>query len=406
MKTESVPMIQIQPIRSALFVLALSLSAVSCAQVDHKGNHRAVAHSAPEDAQAPLRFLPLPSLQELDGLLSAAEQAPVIYLGESHRSYGDHLLQLAVLRGLYQQNHQLIIGMEAFQRPFQGALDAYIGGEIDEAEMLRRTEWYSRWSFGYRLYRPILRFARENRIPVIALNLPREITGAVAREGREALTPEQQAMLPDEIDRSDQAYETRLRSIFAQHPHREGQQFERFREVQLLWDEGMAETAARALRDHPNSRLAVIAGSGHLMFRSGIPNRLDRRIQDRGLLVLPADHLVLEPEAADYLAFAPEATLPPAGSLGVMLEQDETGVRVEKILETGAAANSELHQDDRILAIGDTRITSYGDVKIALLDTRPGQTVPIKIRRDRLLMGETELNIDFVLGGPLALSMK
>ncbi len=384
---------------TALFACGLAAS-LALAQPPQAGAPPALEPDHGPVPAAPT-FMAVAPRQDLDQLLAAAGDAPVVYLGESHTRYADHLLHLDILRALHQRYPHWIIGMEAFQRPFQPALDAYIGGEIDEAAMLRRTEWYDRWAFDYRLYRPILRFARENRIPVIALNLPREITGVVARQGRDALTPEQKAQLPADMDRSDQAYEARLRTIFEQHPRDEERTFERFREVQLLWDEGMAETAAQALRARPQHRMAVIAGSGHLMFRSGIPNRLDRRIGQRGALILPAGHITAEPGVADYLAFTADLELPPAGTLGVMLEEDDAGVRVEAILEQGAAANSALREGDRILAIGGSPVSSHADIKLALLDTRPGQRTSIAVSRDRLLFGDNELTLEFELGGPL-----
>ena len=63
--------------------------------------------------------------------------------------------------------------MEMFQRPFQKVLDDYIGGKIDEAEFLKGTEYFKRWGFDYQLYRPILLFARSEKIPVVALKSSR-----------------------------------------------------------------------------------------------------------------------------------------------------------------------------------------------------------------------------------------
>ena len=68
--------------------------------------------------------------------------------------------------------------------------------------MLERTEWATRWGFGWEMYAPMLRLCRERGIPVIALNAEKEITRTVSREGLDALTPEQRASLPP-LDATD-----------------------------------------------------------------------------------------------------------------------------------------------------------------------------------------------------------
>ena len=74
--------------------------------------------------------------------------------------------------------------MEFIQRPFQPALDAYISGAITEREFLKRAEYFDRWGFDYRLYRPIFSFAKEHGIPMVALNAERELAEKVAKVGK------------------------------------------------------------------------------------------------------------------------------------------------------------------------------------------------------------------------------
>ncbi len=93
----------------------------------------------------------LANLTNLEALIPRLADRRVVFVGEAHDRYEDHLNQLAIIRGLHQRGADLAIGMEMFQQPFQAALDAYIAGEIDEDEMLRRTDYFERWRFDYRL---------------------------------------------------------------------------------------------------------------------------------------------------------------------------------------------------------------------------------------------------------------
>jgi len=132
------------------------------------------------------------NVRGLDALLDILADKRVIYIGESHDRYEDHLNQLGILRGLKARGRHLAIGMEFFQQPFQPVLDAFVAGTLGEADFLKQTEYFERWRFDYRLYRPLLRFAREHGIPVIirdnlsTLDLP-TTAGAAALRGHEPL---------------------------------------------------------------------------------------------------------------------------------------------------------------------------------------------------------------------------
>jgi uncharacterized iron-regulated protein len=340
----------------------------------------------------------LATLTNLEALIPRLADRRVVFVGEAHDRYEDHLNQLAIIRGLHQQGTELAIGMEMFQQPFQPALDAYIAGEIDEDDMLRRTDYFERWRFDYRLYRPILRFAREKGIPVIALNLEREITGKVGDGGLESLSADERARIPAEIDNDDSAYRERVKAVFDLHPKGrqeqpegddkdegkdEGKAFERFLSVQLLWDEGMAERAARYLQDHPNKRMVILAGSGHLEYGQGIPQRLLRRLPLSSAIVLNGGMRDLDPQAADYLLFPRRVELAATGRLGVMLDTEAKGpgVAVQGFSDNSGAAAAGMKEGDRILQVGDKDIGVYADIRLALMDSRPGQKLSVEVER-------------------------
>ena len=92
----------------------------------------------------------------LPELMTKLRSERLIYVGETHTAFADHLVQLDVLRGMASRPEGLALGVEWFQARFQPVLDAYLAGEINEADMLKQTEYYDRWRFDYRLYRPIV----------------------------------------------------------------------------------------------------------------------------------------------------------------------------------------------------------------------------------------------------------
>ena len=253
-------------------------------------------------------------------ILEDLTTADIVYLGETHDSVADHAAQLEIVAALYRDDPKLAIGMEMFQRPFQTALDAYLAGEIDEAELRDRTEYEERWGFPWEYYAPLLRFARAHGLPVLALNAPAEATQKVSREGLASLTPAERRYLPplEEIDTRNLPHRDWVRDIFARHDFTPNEEdFERFYAAQVLWDETMADTIARFVRERPDYRVVAIAGQGHTVYSYGIPSRVARRLQDRATLEqrsvifstevaedLTAE-LLAEPPIADYVWIHP-----------------------------------------------------------------------------------------------------
>lgn len=347
----------------------------------------------------PTRVVELSTLSALEDLIPRLADRRVVFVGEAHDRYEDHLNQLMVIRGLHGLGLDLAIGMEMFQQPFQEALDAYVAGEIDEAEMLRRTGYFERWRFDYRLYRPILRYAREHRIPLIALNLEREITEKVGQAGLGALDETQRARIPTQMDREDPVYRERLKRVFDLHPQDKDRDFENFLSVQLLWDEGMAERAADYLRQHPGKTMVILAGQGHIEFGQGIPRRLQRRLAVPAVSLLNGSQRDLEVGGADYLLFPRRVDLPITGRLGVMLDTEAKGpgVAVQGFSEPSGAAAAGMKAGDRIVRLGGQGIAEYTDIRVALMDSRPGEKLAVEVERGALLGSPERLTLEVEL---------
>ncbi|WP_299407368.1 ChaN family lipoprotein [Acaryochloris sp. IP29b_bin.148] len=250
---------------------------------------------------------------EQKALLDRLAQAQVVYLAETHDSQADHKAQLTIVQALYKRQPQLAIAMEMFQRPFQEPINRYLAGEITEAQLQKETEYRQRWGFDWEFYAPVLRFAKQHQLPVIALNTPTEVTKQVSRKGLESLTPADQTFIPPlaEIDVSNTAYRQKLKDIYEQfHPgHASEDGFDRFFAAQVLWDETMAEKIAQTVDQQPEQLVVVLAGKGHIEQGYGIPDRVVRRLQPRpqefrqySVYLNPMDEArqIVNPPAADF----------------------------------------------------------------------------------------------------------
>jgi uncharacterized iron-regulated protein len=344
---------------------------------DRSATYVSLPHITPERSE-----VPGPTIA-FEQMIDRLADKRVVFVGERHDRFDHHQNQLAVIRALHERNPNLAIGMEFFQRPFQPYLDQYVRDEIDQREMLRLTEYYLRWKYDFRLYAPILEYARENDIPVVALNLPPEITGPVGSGDFDSLTIEQLEELPQDMDREVPGYTERLETIFNYHPvAAHGSEVDRFLEVQLLWDEGMADRVATYLKDHPRTQMVVLAGSGHVAYGTGIPTRVARRLQGPMAIVVNDDGIGLSRNVADYVLLSEEASLPKAGMLGVMINTTDEGVVIRSFAEDSAAREAGLAKGDRIMRIAGHLIEDYEDVKLAMWDKAVGQDVAVAYQRE------------------------
>ena len=318
---------------------------------------------------------------DLDALVRDIKDKRVIYIGESHTSYADHVMQLEIIRRLYGLKGRLIIGMEMFQKPFQKYLDQYVAKQLSEEEFLKKTEYFTRWGYDYNLYRDILSFARAQAIPVIALNLSREITEKVADKGMDALSAKERAELPADMNLNNQDYREYLLGVYIQHEDKKN--FENFYISQILWDETMAHSVAEALRKYPEAQMVVLAGSGHLQHSWGIPARVRRLIGDTSALILNDSGQGVDRGLADFILFPEPLPAPESPRLQVMLKKEKEGVIIEKVLKDGPGEKAGLKEKDIIKAVDNRAVLDIDDIKILLLTKKRGDAVNVKVLRKK-----------------------
>jgi uncharacterized iron-regulated protein len=176
------------------------------------------------------------------------------------------------------------VGLEMFRHEEQAALDNWIRGTLSEKAF--KEIYYENWTLPWHLYRDIFVYARERKLPLVALNVSPEITRQVSREGFSSLTPEQIGELPQATCDIDETYMNFVRRVYGAHGH-PNQAFIHFCEAQMVWDTSMATYALSFLKRHPDRTLVVLAGSGHA-WRRGIPEQVRRRSPVPYKIILPS----------------------------------------------------------------------------------------------------------------------
>lgn len=234
--------------------------------------------------------------------------ADVILFGELHNNPICHWLQIEMTEFLSRESEaDLVLGMEMFEADQQLVLNEYLSGMMSERSFKGQTHFWPNYETDYK---PIIEFAKEKGLPVIASNVPRRYANIVYLKGYGALDSLPEAAkqyLPEGVMPMD----TNLRS---------------YRE---MFDMGMGHggwdmVKAQALKDwtmawniHRNrsegQQFLHFHGSFHSMYREGITWYLHQMAPDLKIVVIASVEQTeidtLDEEhlgEADYILAIPE----------------------------------------------------------------------------------------------------
>lgn len=234
-------------------------------------------------------------------VLDDLEQVRVIFVGELHDQSTHHAAQLQVIRALVERGQKVAVALEMFRAEGQPDLDRWSNGLLDEEEF--KLIYEDHWSM-WPIYKPIFNYARQFRLPLVGLNIDRDITRRIAAGGFDSLSAEQLTQLDGISCDVDQRYQDHMRKALGQHASGMGS-FRYFCEAQLVWDTMMARHLLNWQERHPDTIIVVLAGSTHA-WRYGIPEQLKRRSDLTYRILLPeipgrSDPSNTSSAEADYL---------------------------------------------------------------------------------------------------------
>lgn len=118
------------------------------------------------------------------------KDADIVLFGELHNNSLAHWLELRLAKEMFKEfGNNLILGSEMFESDTQIMIDEYFNGLYPTKNFEDEAKLWKNYSTDYK---PILEFARQNKLQYVATNIPRRYAAFVARNGLEKL-----AELPD-----------------------------------------------------------------------------------------------------------------------------------------------------------------------------------------------------------------
>jgi uncharacterized iron-regulated protein len=225
----------------------------------------------------------------------------IIIVGELHDVSEHHQFQLKLIKSIYEKEKNIAIAMEMFRADSQDSLDKWISGKMSLDDFIK--VYYDNWKIGWSLYADILNFARDNKIPIIGLNVPPEITKKVAQKGFASLSKEDLKKLPKGV--SCHISETYMNFIRKTHSfHSSGKEFVYFCEAQMLWDRAMAINTVNYKKEKNINKVILLTGRGHA-WKHAIPEQIKQVANYKVSVILPylvdKDQPILTVDDADYL---------------------------------------------------------------------------------------------------------
>jgi membrane-associated protease RseP (regulator of RpoE activity) len=304
----------------------------------------------------------------------------------------------------------MILGFEMFPRRVQPVLDRWVGGELTTEAFLREVDWAEIWGFDADLYLPLLQFARQNRVPMVALNVDRALVARVGREGWDAVAPEDREGVSDPAPASE-AYRRSLARVYtmkhryaadkggdqASPPGTSAEDFAKifddpgfrhFVEAQLTWDRAMAQALARARRSGGKPLVVGVVGRGHAEHGWGVPHQLDDLGVSDTAVLLPVDRAGdcgnLAPDIADAAFVVEKRDEPerPRPRLGVRIETTDAGVRVGQVIEGSVAEAAGIKVGDIVVAAAGFPVNKVTDLIEIVARQAPGTWLPVGVHRD------------------------
>ncbi len=143
-------------------------------------------------------------------LLESVLDSDLTFFGELHNNTIAHWLQLELVKDLAEDTQRTThVGMEMFEADQQILIDEYFSGYISQSSFEDEARLWRNYQTDYK---PVVEFARENGLKVIATNIPRRYASSVFHNGMDVLDSlsgralRYMAPLPIEVDKTLPGY--------------------------------------------------------------------------------------------------------------------------------------------------------------------------------------------------------
>jgi len=324
----------------------------------------------------------------------------LVLVGEGHTDADSHRVEKRVIEELVRAGRSVTIGLEMYPYTEQKWLDDWSAGKVSEETFLEESRWYRNWGYNWLYYRDIFLFARDHRIPMVAINAPREVVAAVRRKGFQGLTAEEAAHVPTDIDSKNAEHLRLFRAEFEEgsfHGGMDEAAWQSMLDAQCTWDATMGLHAIQRLLsgEDPKNVVVVLVGAGHVQYGLGIERQVRRSFAGGVASVIPVPVedaktgpvRTVQASYANFVWGTPPESEPIYPDLGVStnLRARDQLLEVMHVEEDSPAARGGIAYGDVLLSLDGAPIPDREALARAMAAKRWGDDAVFTVRRE----GET-----------------
>lgn len=211
-------------------------------------------------------------------LASKLQKYDVVFFGEYHDQSEIHQYELELFKAMYKaKGAKLALSMEMFEADNQSKLNNFLADTLSEENFLAASRPWPNYRTDYA---PLVNFAKEKKMPVIAANVPRFLAAHVAKNNAstEGVEAQYQQWLPKHTYAPEGAYKDKFyaqMSSPAAPMKMPPQRLAAVYAAQCLKDDKMAESIAAFADAHQNMQILHINGCFHSDAHLGTAQKLE-----------------------------------------------------------------------------------------------------------------------------------
>ena len=327
------------------------------------------------------------------------EGVRLLLVGESHTDMDSHRIELRVIEELVRSGRRVTVGLEMYPYGAQAALDDWTSGKLTEDAFLEASRWYRSWGYPWPYYRDIFLFARDRRLPLVAINAPREVVSAVRRKGFQGLTPEEAAHIPTDIDSKNADHMRLFRASFGEsgfHTGMDDAAWQSMLDAQCTWDATMGFHAVQPLRGDEDPKapgiVVVLVGAGHVQYGMGIERQLRKTFPGRIASLIPVPVrdsklgaiATVQASYANFVWGVPPETDPLYPELGIAtrVRAEEGLLEILDVETDSPSAAAGLKTGDVLVSFDGAAVKDKETLAKAMAGKRWGDAAELSVRRE------------------------
>jgi hypothetical protein len=119
-------------------------------------------------------------------LVERVAKSDVVFCGDFHTLALSQKVAIRILREVVRERPDVVLALEMVRSDHQAEVDRFLGDGCPEEDFLRAIDYYRTWDFDWPNYAPLFAFAREERVPILALNSDGARAGSLRSRDRRA----------------------------------------------------------------------------------------------------------------------------------------------------------------------------------------------------------------------------